>query len=286
MEIEPLDRLARFSWDWAPLLCDPDHGCCDYHRCWSSVRLFQKGGALPAGMEFFTQELSSLVEMGNRRILISGAADTGLMALICTIFKELNATPEIVMVDRCRTTVTQNRVMASYLGLEADIRQADITTFDCDPVNAVIAHSFLGFFPEPARQKVIQTWGRVLSPGGKVLMSTSLAQNENVPYPPYDKNRVVASTPELIEKAKEAGMTGEEAEQLGEIAVAMLQKRQGFDPQLTEKFLAQAFSQAGIELTEVNLKEKERLGPLAAFRLQSDLIKRGEVVGTRKIGIS
>jgi len=281
-QIEPLDRLARFSWDWAPLLCDPAHGCGDYHRCWSSVRLLQKNGVLPAGIEFFTRELAGLVEANRNRVLISGAADTGLLALICTIFKTLNATPEIVLVDRCRTTVTQNSVLASYLGLEADIRQADITILDCKPVDAVIAHSFLGFFPESARQQVINTWGRVLSPGGKVLMSTSLAQNENVPYPPHDESRVEASTPSLIEKAKQAGMSREEAEQFGEIAMAMLIKRQGFDPQLTEEYLALAFSQAGIDLTQVVLKEKKRLGPLAAFREQSELIKRAEVVGIRK----
>jgi len=233
-------------------------------------------------MEFFYQELASLVEMDRRRVMISGAADTGLMALVCTIFKELNAIPEIVLVDRCRTTVTQNRVMASYLGLEVDIRQADVRTMDCDPVDAVIAHSFLGFFSEPARQQVIDAWGRVLSPGGKVLMSTTLAQNEDVPYPLKDETKVIAGKPQLIESAKKAGMTRAEAEQLGEIALAMLLKRLSYDPQLTKESLASAFSQAGIDLTKVTLKEKESRGPLATFRLQSDLIQRGEVVGTRK----
>ena len=281
-KIEPLNRLARFSWDWAPLLCNPDHGCCDYHRCWSLVRLFQKKGALPAGMNFFYRELSTLVESDRRRVLISGAADTGLLALVCTIFKELDATPEIVIVDRCRTTVTQNRIMADYLGLEADIRHEDVRKLDCDQVDAVIAHSFLRFFPEPARQQVVNAWGRVLRPAGKVLMSTSLAQNDNVVEPARDNAGILASKPLLIESAKKSGMSTVEAEELGEIAVVMLQKPLSEDPQLTRKSLDLAFSQAGIVLTEVTLKEKERLGPLAAFKQQSDLIQRGEVVGVRE----
>jgi len=283
-EIEPLEQLARFSWSWAPLLCDPKHGCCDYHRCWSLIRLFQKGGALPAGEEFFRQELTSLVAMDRKRVLISGAADTGLMALVCTIFKALNVMPEIVLIDRCCTTVTQNRVMTSYLGLEADIRQADVRTMDCDPVDAVISHSFLGFFPEPDRQQVVDAWGRVLKPGGKVLMSTMLAQNGNLSYPAKDEAGIDASKPKLVESAMKAGMSKAEAQQLGEIAVAMFQKRLSHDPLLTRDSLALSFSKAGIELTEVTLKEKERLGPLAGFRAQSDLFQRGEVVGMRKSG--
>jgi len=280
-EIEPLDRLARFSWDWAPLLCDPEHGCCDYHRSWSSVRLLQQGGSLPAGMEFFQRELSSLIELNRKRVLISGAADTGLMTLVCRIFKEFDAVPEVVLIDRCLTTVTQNRLMASYLGLEADIRQGDIRTINCDPVDAVIAHSFLGFFPEPARQQVINAWGRVLSPGGKVLMSTMLAQNKNVPYPPRDEPRIRASKIQLIESAMKTGMARGKAERLGEVAAEMLKRRVSHDPQLTTEFLTQAFSQAGINSTDVTLKNKKFLGPLAAFRLPSDLIQRGEVVGVR-----
>ena len=281
-EFEPLDRLARFSWDWAPLLCDPEHGCCDYHRVWSLVRLLQKDGVLPAGKDFFQRHFASLIENDRRRVLISGSADTGLMALVYTTFKALNATPEIVLVDRCKTTVIQNRILASYLGLEADIRQGDIRNINCEPVDAVIAHSFLIFFPQPARQKVIDAWGRVLNPGGKVLMSTTIAQHDKVKNPSKDEARIIASKPQLVEKAQNAGMNRTEAEELGELASAMLVGRQIYEPLLTTEYLTCSFSQAGLDLTEVTLKEKERLGPLAAFRHQSDLIQRGEVVGVRK----
>lgn len=281
-DVEPLLQLARFSWDWAPLLCDPAQGCRDYHRCWSSVRLLQKGGALPAGSAFFQDELASLVAADRRRILISGSADTGLMAMVFTICKAMGAAPKIVLVDQCRTTVTQNRILADYLGLQADIRQGDIKTLDCPPVDAVIVHSFLGFFPRPERQQVIGAWGRLLRPGGKVLMSATLAQSEDVPYPARNETAIDASKPRLVDSAIEAGMAVTEAEQLGEIAVTMLKKRLTHDPQLTRDFLDRAFAAAGIRLTAVNLKEKERLGPLAAFRLQSDLCQRGEIVGIRE----
>jgi len=280
--IEPLPSLARFSWEWAPLLCDSQHDCCEYHRCWSLVRLIQKKGALPAGLPFFQEQLAGLVRQNRNRVLISGAADTGLLALVCTVFKSLDARPQIVMVDRCRTTVTQNRVLASYLGLDADIRQGDIRDIDCEPVDAVIAHSFLVFFPMPDRQQVIDAWGRVLGAGGKVLMSGNIATDELVRIPPKDEARIMAAKPGLVEAAKGLGMTQSAAVELGELAVKMWLKQFAHEPILTRQNLTEAFARAGIQLGEITLKEKESLGPLATFRLQSSQIQRGEVVGIRQ----
>jgi SAM-dependent methyltransferase len=279
---EPLELLARFSWEWAPLLCDSEHGCRDYHRCWSMVRLLNKGGALPAGFEFFRRQFAGLVDEGRSRVLISGAADTGLMALVCAVFDALNAKPDIVLVDRCRTTVTQNQILANYLGLQADVRQGDVRDIDCEPVDAVIAHSFLVFFPEPDRRQVINAWGRVLKPGGKVLMSANIARHEKVKNPPKDQAKILAGQASLVSVARENGFSESDTQALGDIAVAMWRKQNTHEPQLTEEFLDDAFRQAGLRLCEVTLKEKERLGPLAAFRPPTDLIQRGEVVGIRE----
>jgi SAM-dependent methyltransferase len=279
--IEPLAFLARFSWDWAPLLCNPEHDCCAYHRSWSLVRLIQKAGALPAGLSFFQEQIAGLVAQDRKRVLISGAADTGLLALVCNIFRSLEADPQIVLIDRCRTTVTQNRILASYLGLDADIKQGDIREIDCEPVDAVIAHSFLVFFPQPARQEVINAWGRVLKPGGKVLMSATIAAGEAVPTPPKDEAKILAARPHLEGRARELGLSTTEASELGELAVSLWRKQLAHPPNLTRANLADAFSLAGISLEAVTLKEKERQGPLASFRLASELLQRGEIVGTR-----
>ena len=280
--IEPLELLARFSWEWAPLLCDSDHGCRDYHRCWSAVRLFHKDGALPAGYDFFKNQFADLVSQGRNRVLISGAADTGLMSLVCAVFESLGAEPDIVFVDRCRTTVTQNQILANYLGLRADIRQGDVRNIECMPVDAVIAHSFLVFFPEPARREVIDAWGRVLKTGGKVLMSANVARYENTKKPPKDESQILEGQAALVHTAREKGFGEVDALQLGEIAGQLWRNLTTFEPQLTEEFLANAFRKANLRISEVSLRDQMSLGPLAAFRQPSELIQRGEVVGIRE----
>ncbi|MBC7604047.1 MAG: hypothetical protein H7255_15480, partial [Ramlibacter sp.] len=144
---EPLDRLARFSWDWAPSLCNPAHGCLDYHRSWSLVRLLELGGALPAGLEFFTRELAEIARGPSRRVLVSGGADTGLAAMTIAAFRAEGCDPDLVFVDRCATTARQNALLAAHLGLAMEVQVRDAAEVCCDPVDAVVAHSFLHLLP-------------------------------------------------------------------------------------------------------------------------------------------
>ncbi|MCP5347470.1 MAG: hypothetical protein R3F41_18140 [Gammaproteobacteria bacterium] len=279
--IEPLDLLARFSWSWAPLLCRSQHGCQEYHRCWSLVRLIKKEGALPAGLEFFKHHLTDLVDQGRTRVLISGAADTGLLALVCTIFSIVNAKPEILLMDRCRTTLIQNRILAEYLGLEIETIEGDIRKVDIEPVDAIIAHSFLTFFVKADRQDVINAWASILNPGGKILMSANIATSEAVKSPAISDSRIQKAKQELIIAAAALGMNDSESQALGKIAAHNWQKKWAYDPYLTVENLNSAFSLAGISLDEVTLKENEHLGPFAQFKNVSKKIQRGEIAGTR-----
>jgi SAM-dependent methyltransferase len=173
---EPLARLARFAFDWAPALCCPAHGCTTYHRVWSALRLVESGGALPAGRAFFHAKLRSLAS--DARVLISGGADTGLLALAASAFHGRTDPPTFVFSDRCETTVMQNRLLAGSLGLRVELKLADIRELDCEPVDAVLAHSFLIYFDADGQDAVARNWSRLLKPGGRLLMSNRLVANQ------------------------------------------------------------------------------------------------------------
>jgi hypothetical protein len=176
---EPLEQLARFSFDWAETLCAPEHGCTHYHRMWSMIRLLESNGAQPAGAEFFGRELQPLG--GSCRILISGAADTGLAAMILGQLRPRGIVPDFVLVDRCETTLAQNRLFARAAGIAMEVHHDDIRGCSCEPVQAVVAHSFLNFFPREERQKVVDSWARNLEPGGRLLLSQRLPEGRDRP---------------------------------------------------------------------------------------------------------
>jgi SAM-dependent methyltransferase len=107
------------------------------------------------------------------RVLISGAADTALTAIVAHAFRDPD-TVRIVLAERCETTVQQNRLFARHLGIGLEVHPGDIRELDCAPVDAIVAHSFLNYFDDTQRDELACAWMRVLKPGGVVLLSNRL----------------------------------------------------------------------------------------------------------------
>lgn len=279
---EPLDRLARFSWDWAPALCDPAHGCTDYHRSWSLVRLLELGGALPAGLPFFERELAALAREGRRRVLVCGGADTGVTALAVSAFRAAGVAPDIVFLDRCRTTCAQNELMLRELGLGAEVLVADARDVACAPVDAVVAHSFLHLLPAAVRPGVLQGWARVLKPGGRVLMSCGLSDDEADWVRLKDAGEIGARRDSLAQAADRAGYSPSDAAEIAETAARFWATSPGQAPALTEANLRDAFGRAGLEVLAIDrLPFEEARGPIALTTREGSRRRRAEVLARR-----
>ncbi|MBI5277261.1 MAG: class I SAM-dependent methyltransferase [Burkholderiales bacterium] len=260
---EPLDRLARFAWDWAPALCQAGHGCMDYHRSWSLVRLLELGGALPRGLDFFRREFEPLARAGRRRVLVCGAADTGFPALVVTAFRAHGCDPELVFVDRCETPCQQNRLYAAHAGIRAEIRAQDAGEIDCAPVDAVVAHSFLHLLDQALRQRVVDAWSRVLAPGGVVLVSTNLSPDESDWVRHKDADAIAKRRASLALTARQAGFDAAAAEEVAEVASRFWSTSPGRPPALTADNLAGLFRTAGLRIARMDTTPLgDQAGPL------------------------
>jgi hypothetical protein len=174
---EDLSRLAQFSFDHADHYCNEQHGCARYHKAWSFLRLFARGGALPAGEDFYREELKSVMERGGKRVLLSGSADTGLMALVSKVFKEFDVTPELTLVDRCRTVIEQNKLFADSINLNVHFFVGDIQDFRAEPFDVIMAHSFMLFFPQDELNVLASAWQGLLKEDGIVLSTDILTSS-------------------------------------------------------------------------------------------------------------
>lgn len=168
---EPLLPLARFAFDWADILCDASHGCAQYHRMWSVSRLLEYGGALPAGADFFRRELAAASSDGKVHVIISGGADTGLMAIAVEGARKSNLEIHVTAVDRCKTPLEQMRLYGEACGVRVDVHACTLDKLPADlGADVIVGHSILQFIPPDKRNDVFSAWKAALRPGGRIIL--------------------------------------------------------------------------------------------------------------------
>lgn len=280
---EPLQGLARMAWDHAESLCDPQHGCMIYHRTWSLVRLLSLNGALPGASAFFIEEIARRITGGARRILISGSADTGLLAVVAQAIRLAGQPAQIVIVDRCKTPLQQCRDYADRLGLPVEFHECDVRELQIDPVDVVIAHSFLLFFPEPDRQQVIDSWARVTQQGATVLLFSPISPDEQTHPMRLDRDAIPARAASLATAAVGWGWHEAERAELESDLARFWNESTGISkmPHTTADNLRRGLERAGFRVLQVTppVPESATNGPLGVSATLTD--NRAELIAER-----
>lgn len=244
---EPLAELTDFSFNWAHCLCDPHMGCFEYHRGWSIVRHIEANGALPSGQAFFSKALRDLAYNVCIRVLLSGASDTGLVAMVLQGLRPPGIEPEMVLVDRCLTTIEQNHLFARHAGFSLQVFQMDAAALDVPPVDAIIVHSFLGFIALEPRQPVVDISARNLSTRGRVLISNRLSVDKGTPRPAADPAALTCGKAGIAAKALSKGYSPSGASAIADAAEALWDG----NPQLGETELLGSLERSGLAVVGI-----------------------------------
>ena len=280
---EPLQSLARLAWDHAATLCKPQHGCTNYHRTWSLIRLISLDAALPGASAFLIEEIATRIAGGARRILVSGCADTGLLAVVVQAMRRAGQLAQVVIVDRCKTPLEQCRVYAESLGLPVEFHECDVRDLEIEPVDVVIAHSFLLFFPEPDRQHVIDSWARMTRPGATVLMFTAISPDDKTHPVRLDRASIPGRAASLATAALERGWHQEERADLESDVARFWHESAGIakTPHTTADSLLRGLERAGFSVLQVipRVQESSTNGPLGVNASHTD--NRAELIAVR-----
>jgi SAM-dependent methyltransferase len=264
--------LALYSYHNAPKLCHAAHGCTDYHRSWSLVRWLDLGGKPPAGSAFFKEWITRLADQGRRRVLISGGADTGLTALALDIYKELSALPDITFVDQCQTPVEQNKILATQRGITLKAEANNILGFNDKPFDIILAHSFLYFFPPETRVKLIKHWYELLAPGGVLLLSQVVHEDEYAEQPMRESEAIRQRANQLGQRLSEQGLSDQDCQEATEVLTRFWMTPVSRPPYPTLRTIEQQATQAGFEIAQIIMHEAkpENSGPIS-IRKHTDL---------------
>jgi SAM-dependent methyltransferase len=159
---EDLLGMAAQAYALADQFCGT---CKNYHALWPYHRLALGSGQ--GGLTAIEHAIAGQIQAGARRVLVAGAADTGLLATVARAAAGCDI--EMAVVDRCPTPVELCRRFAERWSLPVTTTVADIAYLDGGDFDLVYASSILPFVPAERRASTIAGMHRALKPGGHLL---------------------------------------------------------------------------------------------------------------------
>jgi SAM-dependent methyltransferase len=179
---EPLELSAPLARALADNHCSTHPfdsvGCGWYHGSWQFFRLLGLINTISTDDDFFFRVLPQFCKTGSR-ILVSGAADYALLARIAAARPSAFECPQVTVMDRCLSPLLLNQWYAEQAGLPLNVVQADILRFAPRPdYDLVCTHSFLGFFDQDERERLVRAWFQMVRPGGFVATAQRVRPKE------------------------------------------------------------------------------------------------------------
>jgi hypothetical protein len=263
---EPLRKLSRFTFDWASVTCGENAPCQKYHRTWSMIRYLDTGGLLPAAAQQFETTIEKKLKASARNLLISGAADTGLLAIANNAIQKAGITPHVTLIDQCKTTVEQNRLYAKHLKLDSTILRTDARRLADASYDIIVAHNFLYFFDRAGIHELMQAWSRVLDHAGQILMCQNIHDDAELASP---QSRP-ADIEDRLHSIKKSAVQNDFSEQdIGHILAACTEFWQSKLPThpVTSEIFFSALEQAGLKLAScIRIQDSKSASPASARR--------------------
>jgi len=163
---ENLRQLAAEAFDLAGHLC----ACCrNVHAVWPYIRLSRASTGVETGISGLEQLIGELVGGGRRRVLIGGARDTGILALVARAGADHGA--DIVVLDVCATPLELCRRFAQRWSLTIETVREDLANLGRErDFDVVIIHGTLSYIPENERAKALRHIARSLRHDGRLVL--------------------------------------------------------------------------------------------------------------------
>jgi SAM-dependent methyltransferase len=175
---EPLFDAASAALRLAPALCPGLDGydCSASHRVWPHLRILGVAADPNRHRSFFDSAFGGVANAGGfDRVLVSGAADQGMLARVASAYAAAGAPLDATVVDVCRTPLALTTAYARRCLLPARTVVADIREFTASrPFDVVCTHSLLPRLPGPERPCLVERWASLLRPGGKLVTVTRI----------------------------------------------------------------------------------------------------------------
>jgi SAM-dependent methyltransferase len=165
---EDLPRLAAESFELSKSLC---RACGQVHALWPYIRLARASTGVEAPASYLQSVLTALIAEGRRTLLIAGAADTGLLALVSRASADADRDADIAVLDRCEAPLALCRRWAARTSQRLATQHQDLRDLnEAQRFDLVLVHGTLHFIAAPERPDVLSRLRRSLADGGRLVL--------------------------------------------------------------------------------------------------------------------
>ena len=202
--------------------------CAWYHEAYPALRLVGLAATPERHAAFYREALGAFAgRPGFARVLVSGAADTAMLAQLLRAHRAQRGSPpgggarlRIRVVDRCRTPLRLCLDYAAQLGLDLESQALDLLAPAArapaaEPFDLACTHSLLVLVPPAKRGELVAAWRALLRPGGRLV---STARIDAAPRPPRATPEEAAAFGERARAAAAAARSDGAGPEPGELA--------------------------------------------------------------------
>jgi SAM-dependent methyltransferase len=165
-DIERLGEIAAEAYAVAGRFCG---SCRNLHALWPYIRLSRSSTGLERSGSVLETALRAFVGQGLRKILIAGAADTGLLSLVLRAADDVDV--DVTVLDVCASPLELCRRLAGQWSIPVRTVKQDLADLDeRQEFDLVLVHGTLHFIAGEKRLNVLARIHRGLRPNGRLVL--------------------------------------------------------------------------------------------------------------------
>lgn len=161
----------------------PPESCDWYHSTWQLLRIINLV-ATPPWYPFYNRALAdALARKPNATVLISAAADWGMLAQLHEAIELSGAHPKIFLYDICKTPLIASQWYAERHGFSIECVRDNIITSQDMPLGSydlIVTDEFLTVLKSEYKPQITQRWKELMNPGG-TLVTTAMIGGPTTP---------------------------------------------------------------------------------------------------------
>ena len=143
--------------------------CRNLHALWPYIRLSRSSTGLERSGSVLEAALRAFITQGLRKILIAGAADTGLLSLVLRAADDFDV--DVTVIDVCASPLELCRRLAGQWSIPVRTVKQDLANLDeRQEFDLVLVHGTLHFIAGEKRLNVLARIHRALRPNGRLVL--------------------------------------------------------------------------------------------------------------------